>query len=424
MALDPVRLVLPGGLRLIVKENRTTPSVSLIIGIRCGGAVDPAGRDGTAALTARVLDRGTEGRDAADIADSLDGCGASLSAGAGRHQIVVSATCLADDFSDVFALATDVIRRPAFPDAEVATRRTELITAVREDADDPGTVAEDALALLMYPGHPYGRRPEGTVETVSALQRADLVGYHATWFGPATITVVVVGDVDAAQVAGLAAAATDGWTTVPAERPRWPPVVPASARRFEDVPMMNKAQADVAYGLVGITRADPEYYAASVMNNVLGQYGLGGRLGDSIREQQGMAYYVYSSLDASLAEGPLVIRAGVSAANVEKTIASIDAEIESVRRDGLTDKEVDESKRYLIGSLPRQLETNRSIAQFLLSAELFGLGMDHDVRRPGLIASVTRDAAVATARRLLDPARATIVVAGPWARADASVVRW
>ena len=146
--------------------------------------------------------------------------------------------------------------------------------------------------------------------------------------------------------------------------------------------MMNKAQADIAYGFNTILAPDPAYYALSVMNNVLGQYALGGRLGDSIRERQGMAYYVFSAFEPSLGEGPLVIRAGVNPANVDRAIASIDEEVRRMAAGGVSTEEMEASKRYLIGSMPRMLETNAGIATFLLSCEQFGLGMDHDVRLP------------------------------------------
>ncbi len=169
------------------------------------------------------------------------------------------------------------------------------------------------------------------------------------------------------------------------------------------VPMMNKAQADVVYGFLGVRRSDPEFHAISVMNNALGQYAIGGRLGDSIRERQGMAYYVFSSLDATFGPGPFTIRAGVAAANVEKTIASIDQELDLVLSKGFTPQEIDESKSYMIGSLPRQLETNAAIASFLLNVETFGLGLDYDERLPALIGAVTKESADAAARRLLNP---------------------
>jgi len=153
------------------------------------------------------------------------------------------------------------------------------------------------------------------------------------------------------------------------------------------------------------------------MNNVFGQYSIGGRLGDSIRERQGMAYYVSSALEANLAEGPLVIRAGVSPANVDRAIASIDQEIVAIAGEGVTQKELDDSRRYLVGSIPRALETNAAIATFLQTEEFFGLGLDYDARLPDLLGAVTRDQVNAAARRLLDVNRATVVIAGPYQEA-------
>ena len=179
--------------------------------------------------------------------------------------------------------------------------------------------------------------------------------------------------------------------------------------------MMNKAQADIAYGFTAIARADPAYYAFWLMNVAFGQYAIGGRLGDSIRERQGMAYYVSSSLDANIAPGPLTIRAGVSPANVDRAVASIDDEVARLVRDGLTPQELDESRRYLIGSIPRSLETNAAIANFLQIEEFFGLGPDYDAHLPDLLNAVTMDDVHAAARRVLDPDRATVVIAGPYA---------
>ena len=134
-----------------------------------------------------------------------------------------------------------------------------------------------------------------------------------------------------------------------------------------------------------------------------------------------MAYYVYSSLDATLAAGPLMIRAGISGENVERTITSIDHELSLIQQSGFTAKEYDESKRYLIGSIPRQLETNAGIAGFLLSAEFHGLGPDYDRDLPGFLEAVTLESVNEVARRLLDPGRAMVVVAGPWQGSDGPV---
>ena len=414
MPLNPLRLVLPSGIVVLAKETNTTPAVTILVGLRAGAYYDPEQAEGTAALLARVLDRGTEVRTATELADELDGRGASLSVIAGRHQLTVSATCLAEDFESIFALVAEVIRRPKLDEAEIETRRAELLTAILQDEDDPGAVAVDVLMGRLYRDHPYGRRPRGTTTTVQRITRSDLAGFHRKWFTPEGTTVVVVGNVPPNAVVP----ATERWfSSWEVERHPEPPLLdppPTIARDRFVVPMMNKAQADVAYAVIGLKRADPAYYEAWVMNNALGQYALGGRLGDSIRERQGMAYYVYSSLDATLAAGPLMIRAGVSAENVERTLTSIDHELALIQEGGLTAKEFDESKRYLIGSIPRQLETNAGIAGFLLSAEFHGLGPDYDRDLPKLLSAVMLEGANAVARRLLDSGKATVVVAGPW----------
>jgi zinc protease len=185
-------------------------------------------------------------------------------------------------------------------------------------------------------------------------------------------------------------------------------------RTVRVAPMMNKAQAEIAYGLFAVRRSDPAYNAHWLMNNVLGEYSLGGRLGDSIRERQGMAYHVFSGLDAGVIRGPLVVRAGVAAANVERAVSSIDFELRRLADEGPSADELEESKRYLIGSLPRKLETNLGIAGFLQTAEFFGLGLDYDLRIPDLLRAVTRDDVHDAARATLDPARASIAVAGPY----------
>jgi zinc protease len=410
MPLTPLRTVLANGVTVIVQENHPMPAVSLVAAQRAGGYDDPDGREGTAALLARVLDRGTMTRTADQIADDLDGRGASLSVSAGRHQVGVSATC----FVPVLAIVADVLRSPVFPEHDVATRRGEIVTTIRQEEDDPAAVAVNRLFSELYGAHPYGRRVRGTVESVERLTRDDLVRFHQGHFPPAGLTVVAVGGLQAPDMLDQVAAAFGAWPAGPAmNRLQVPEAPPIAARRQFAIAMPDKSQSDVAYGFVGIRRTDPGFMAASVMNNALGQYALGGRLGDSIRERQGMAYYVFSALDAGHGPGPLMIRAGVAAENVARTIASIDTELDLIRSEGFSEKEIAESKQYLVGSLPRQLETNAGIAAFLLNAELFDLGPDYDQRLPDLIRGVTRDATVDAARHLFDPRRATVVVAGP-----------
>ena len=229
------------------------------------------------------------------------------------------------------------------------------------------------------------------------------------------MTAVVVGDVPAPRAAEVAERVFGGWRA-PAPQPIGVAAPhSASGRHRVVISMMNKAQTDIAYGFTAVRRSDPRYYACWLMNNAFGQYAIGGRLGDSIRERQGMAYYVGSTLDANVIEGPLMIRAGVNPANVDRAVASIDEELTRICAEGVTQKELDDSRRaYIIGSMPRALETNAGIANFLQMCALFDLGLDYDTRVPGLLQGVTLEEANAAARHTLDPERATVVIAGPY----------
>jgi zinc protease len=150
-----------------------------------------------------------------------------------------------------------------------------------------------------------------------------------------------------------------------------------------------------------------------MMNNILGQFGLGGRLAENIRERQGMAYYAFSAFDPNIGEGPLLVRAGVDPANIERAVDAINAEVRALGQDGPTAREVMESRDFLIGSIPRMLETNQSIAGFLQNCEQFQLGLDYDQRLPDLIAAVTIDEIAAAASEVLRPDAASVAIAGP-----------
>jgi len=268
---------------------------------------------------------------------------------------------------------------------------------------------------MLYPDqHPYGRPAKGSMGSASRIERIDLVNFHDARFAPSATTVVIVGDVEAGRAMSAAAGVFGSWQKSAADDVALPHARAVESRRERVISMMNKSQADIAYGFTTIARSDPRYYAFTLMNNALGQYGIGGRLGDNIRERQGMAYYVFSSFDANVIEGPLIVRAGVSPANVERAIHSIDDEMRRMCADGMTAEELADCKQYLIGSIPRLLETNGAIATFLQTAEFFGLGLDHDLRVPALLDAVTLDDVNAAARASLDLNRAAIVVAGPY----------
>jgi zinc protease len=412
--LAPVREQLQNGAVIIAKQSRTTPAIAIHASFGAGIVCDPPSHPGLAHLVSRMLDRGTASRSAAQIADELDNRGVSLNITLNRHVISITCNCLTEDFDVILALVADIAMHATFPEDELAARRAETITLIRQDEDSPATVASEGLLALLYRDHPYGTRPRGSVESVEQIPRSALQAFHAERFRPATLSLVIVGDVEPARAVASASRAFGDWKAAAPSIVPLPTPAAITRRQRLVTPMMNKAQADIAHGFVTILRSDPAYHAYHVMNNVLGQYSLGGRLGDSIRERQGMAYYCFSVLDANVVPGPLTIRAGVNPANVDRAVASIDAEIDRMAADGPTDKELRESKQYLIGSMPRTLETNTGIASFLQTVEFFELGLDYDLRLPGLIEAVTRDAAHDAARSVLSSSKASVVIAGPY----------
>jgi zinc protease len=412
--LSPVRAELSNGGVVLVQETVMTPAVTISASFRAGSMFDPVDLPGLAYLTGRAIDRGTEHRSASMMADELDERGVSMRVSSNRQALTVSCTCLAEDFDDVLAIVADIVRNPAFPPLEIESRRSEALTILRQNEDNPAARAVDAVLELLYGWHhPYGRPPKGTVIGVESVSRADMVAFHAARVRPAAMSLAVVGDVRPDHALERARQAFDDWAAEP-PAPATVAVPPLSqGRRTRVIGMPGKTQTDIAYGFTAIRRLDPRYYAYWMMNNVLGEFGLGGRLANNIRERQGMAYYAFSMLDATAGEAPLLVRAGVDPANVDRALAAIDHEVAALAAAGPTETELAETRGYLIGSIPRLLETNQSIAAFLQTSEEYGLGLDFDQRLPSLLGSVTRDDLHAAAADVLDPARAAIAVAGP-----------
>jgi zinc protease len=412
--LSPVRTVLQNGAVVTVKETSATPAVAINATFSAGSLYEPADLTGLAYLTGRVIDRGTERRSGEVIAEELDERGVSLRVATTRHTMTFSCTCLSEDFAEVLAIVMDVARRPTFPEAELAKRRAEAATALRQDEDNPAVRAVESLFEMLYGRtHPYGRRAKGTLETLDRIDRQALVDFHARSLRPAGLSLVIVGDVDAARAVDSASGELDGWGNAASAPVVIPPPAPLASRRVKTISMPGKAQSDIAYGFITISRLDPRYYAYWMMNNIFGQFGLGGRLADNIRERQGMAYYTYSSFDAIIGESPLIVRAGVDPKNVERALAAMDAEVQQLGAEGPTETEVEETRQFLVGSIPRMLETNYSIAAFLQSCEFFGLGLDYDQRLPSLLGAVRIDEIRSAASDVLSPERAAVSIAGP-----------
>jgi zinc protease len=412
--LSPVREELANGAVILLQETSMTPAVTISASFRAGSMFDPRDKPGTAYLTGRVIDRGTATRSAAVLADELDDRGVSLRVSTNRQALTISCTCLTEDFDDILAIIVDIARNPTFPPEEIETRRAEALTVLRQNEDNPASRAvEGVLELLYTADHPYGRPSKGTPSGVERVTRSNMVAFHERRVRPGSLSLAIVGDVAAEHGLNRAFAALDGWRTAPSVPAILAPPPAATVRRQRTIAMPGKTQTDIAYAFTTLRRLDPRYDAYWMMNNVLGEFGLGGRLADNIRERQGMAYYAYSTLDPAPVEAPLLIRAGVDPANVERTLEAIDHEVRALGADGPTATELAESRAYLIGSIPRMLETNQSIAAFLQMCEQYGLGLDFDQRLPRLLGAITLEQVRAAAAEVLNPDRAAIVIAGP-----------
>ena len=411
--LSPVRVVLANGVRLLAQHNPTTPTVAINATFFTGSIYEPATLAGLAYIAALAIDRGTVSRPGNQLAERFDDLGVSVRAWTTPHTFTVSCVCLTGDFEEVLGLLTDVIQEPLFPDDEIEKRRVEAITSVKQDDDNPAALAYQlALELLYGADHPYGRPIKGTEQSLARILREDVLAYQREALTPAALSFVIAGDVEPVEATAAATRLLEDWRK-PGPAPRSVPPPAAFRRHVRFAAMPGKAQSDIVYAFNTIRRDDPRYYAYLVMNHILGQFGLGGRLADNIRERQGMAYYAYSSLEATVGEGPLVIRAGVDPINVERAIAAIDHEVRSLALDGPTSQEFEDSRHALIGSVPRILETNDGITEFLQTAEQFDLGLDHDRRFRALLDAVTIDDVADAAREVLQADRAAVAVAGP-----------
>jgi zinc protease len=287
---------------VLVQQTVTHPAVTLYATLPGGSGFDEDQLLGRSSFLARVIDRGTGHRTAEQLAEDLDGRGVSLNVGVTRHLLSLSCTCLAEDLHAMLDIVADVLRYPTFPPDQIERRRTTIITAIRQDEDNPAAVAMEGLMRLVYPdGHPYGRPARGTVDSVERITRDDLVRLYEDQVGASGLRLVIVGDVEPDIAYEGAEQAFADWL-VPGGRALQPPAAPQPrTRQRHTTAMPGKAQSDIAYGFATIARRDPRYFALTLLNNVLGQYALGGRLGDNIRERQGMAYYVFSSFDANVA---------------------------------------------------------------------------------------------------------------------------
>jgi zinc protease len=414
-AKDITRLVLPNGIVLLVRENHATQSVSLRGVIKAGAMYDSDEKAGMADFTADAMERGTKNRSYQAINKELDSLGATLGIGASDESAGFYGRALTEDFDALLAVAGDIVLQPTFPRAEVEKVRGEILTDLEEAKSDTQWVSDYEFHKAMYPaGHPYHRPTEGTAETVAGLTRADLAAFHKMYYRPDTTIIAVVGDITPQQAVDKITRVFGAWhATAPAHPYSIPDVRGTTTALRKTVHLAGKTQADIVLGFPGLSRRSPDFHPANVSNLILGVLGLSGRLGDNVRDKQGLAYYVYSSVRAGNGAGPWLVRAGVNPANIDKAIAGIMVELKHLLQEPVSDGELLEAQDFLTGSLALRLETNDGVASMLLSMETYDLGLDYLERYNGIIRGLTAPALLEATRKYIDLERMVVVVAGP-----------
>lgn len=408
---DITRIELDNGLVVLVRENHAAP-VAVIDGyVPAGSLHDPAGRRGLGSFTASMLSRGSAHYSFDQFNAAIENIGASLSAGATDHSTDFGATSLSEDFPTMVEVLADILRRPTFPTEHIGRVRNRKLIAIQEREQDTQQVANLGFYAALYPDHPYGIPTLGLAEAIVAITQDDLVNFHAQRYTPNGAAIIVTGDVNTGQVLDLIHRHFGDWRGTVADK-NVPPL-PTPARQRRDFALADKVQADIMIGNRSVPRLHPDYYAVRVANSILGGFGMMGRLGETIREQQGLAYYAYSSQDAGTHTGTWFASAGVNPANIEVTISSIYAEFDRLASEPVLDAELADSQAYLTGVLPLTLETNEGVGATLANMEWYGLGLDFLGRYRDLIYRITPADVQAVAQRYLTPADCVLIVAGP-----------
>lgn len=423
-AARPTRVVLPNGLVVIVQENHANKTVALDGLVRAGSLYDPDGKYGLAGMTAAMLGRGAGGKSALQLALTLESVGANVGIGAATEQADISGASLSQDFPLLLSTLADELRRPTFPADQLERLRAQTLSGVEEARQDTGgtggagSQAEIAFAQAIYPkGHPYWLPTlDGSAASAKAITRDDLQTFYRTYYRPDTTVLVVVGDVNAQDVVRQMQAAFGDWAkpSTPAPALIIPDVpAPVAAPKPQLIVLPDAPQTSLLFGYNGgLKRTDPDFYAAQIMNYVVGGDTFGARLGKTIRDQNGLAYSVYSSINAQHGAGPFQVFVGANPKNATRALTLLRQTLSQVRQYGITSDEVAQAKRYLTGEYPLRLETNAGVASQLVVAEDYGLGLDYIQKRAALYNAVTPAQVNAATQKYLRPDQGVLIIAG------------
>jgi len=403
------REVLANGMTLLHSEKTVLPIVTVVVAIKAGSIAEPAEKSGLANLTADLLNEGTKTRSSKEISDAIEFVGGSLSTSGGADYITLSLSVLKKDIGLGFDLLSDIVLNPAFSIDEIQRRKTAIKNAIIQQKEEPDSIASKAFAEAVFKKHPYGRPTEGTEESLDRITREDITSFHQGYYLPNNTIMTVVGDLSKTELKSLLDRYFINWQRRDIKELSLP--IPA----FEDKPKVIKiqkklTQANIILGHLGIKRDNPDYYAVSVMNYILGGGGFASRLMDNIRDNKGLVYDVHSSFSVNKYTGSFQAGLQTKSESANAAIAEVLKEMERIRTEPVSDKELSDAKSYMTGSFPLRIDSNRKIAAFLTSVEFYGLGLDYVDNYRKYIEAVTKDDILKVAKKYLHTENYVLVV--------------
>lgn len=407
--IDIQEVTSPGGITAWLVEEPSIPFVALEIRFQGGASLDLPGKRGASNLMVGLLEEGAGDLDARGFAKASESIAASFGYSVHDDAVSVSAKFLTETQDDALALLRDSLIAPRFDDDAVERVRAQVISGLRSDATDPDAIVGKVFDQVLFGDHPYGTSFEGTVESVAALTRDDLLAVHQGLLARDRIFVSAAGDISAEDLSALL---DDLLGDLPATGLSLPQDLQVQTTVGITVVPFDVPQSVALFAQPGIAIDDPDFFAAFVMNVVLGAGGFEARLMREVREKRGLTYGVYSYL-ANKDHASFIAGRVASANNrVAESISVIQDEWTKMANDGVTQAELDQAKTYLTGAYPLRFDGNGPIADILVGMQMDGLPIDYVKTRNGKVEAVTLADVKRVAGQLLDPDALRFVVVG------------
>ena len=393
-------VVSPGGITAWLVEDHSIPFTALELRFRGGTSLDAVGKRGAIYLMAGLLEEGAGDLMAQDYAKALEALAASFSYDTSKDTTSISARFLSENRNDAIALLRDTIHQPRFDQVAVDRVRGQVLSGLRSDTKDPNEIAGKAFAAMTYGDHPYGTDGKGTIDSVTALTRQDMIDAHAAVFARDRLYVGAVGDINAEQLGALLDTLLDDLPESGASIPGPAEVTIPGGVTVVD---FDTPQSVALFGQIGIDRDDPEFFAAYVMNQILGGGSFESRLMTEVREKRGLTYGVYSYLvPRDLAA---VYMGSVASANdkMAEAVQVIRDEWRRMATEGVSEQELQDAKTYLTGAYPLRFDGNGPIASIMVGMQIQGLPIDYIATRNDKVNAVTLEDVNGFAAKFMDP---------------------